>query len=201
MSDDYEHLVKILMVGESGVGKTCLIKRFTKNEFSLTHLSTIAIDFKMKVLTVESTRLKLQIWDTAGQERFNTLTAGFFKGSDGIVVTYAVTERKSYENVNKWMNQIQSLAPKEVIIVLVGNKTDMEDEREVTMEEGKAMAEKYDAVFFESSAKTGDNVDSVFNCLARDILVKIRENPPKVYEDSTINSMSKYSRAKGKCCK
>ena len=200
MSEDYEHLVKILMVGESGVGKTCLIKRFTKNEFSLTHLSTIAIDFKMKVLTINNTRLKLQIWDTAGQERFNTLTAGFFKGSDGIIVTYSVTERKSYENVNKWMNQIQSLAPKEVSILLVGNKIDMEDEREVSVDEGKAMAEKYNAVFFETSAKTGESVEGVFECLAKDILVKIKENPEKVYNDSTMNITGRNKSGK-KCCK
>jgi small GTP-binding protein len=200
MSDDYEHLVKILMVGESGVGKTCLIKRFIKNEFSLTHLSTIAIDFKMKVLKVQNTMLKLQIWDTAGQERFNTLTAGFFKGSDGVVVTYSVTERKSYDNVNKWMNQIHSLAPKNVRIVLVGNKIDMQEQREVTVEEGKAMAQKYDAVFFETSAKSGENVEQVFNKLAEDILFKIKENP-KSNDETSLTSMSKLKSDKKKCCK
>ena len=135
--ETYDHLVKVLMIGESGVGKTCVIQRFNKNEFSMNHLSTIAIDFKMKLLDVNGSKIKMQIWDTAGQERFNTLTTGFFKGSDGIIVCYSVTDEKSFESINKWMNQIHSLAPVEVKVVLVGNKVDLEKERRVSYEEGE----------------------------------------------------------------
>ena len=102
------------MVGESGVGKTCIIRRYVKNDFSLNHLSTIAIDFKMKIHQINDMRLKYQIWDTAGQERFNTLTAGFFKGSDGIIICYSIESRESFQNVNKWLSQIKTLAPTDV---------------------------------------------------------------------------------------
>lgn len=135
--ETYDHLVKVLMIGESGVGKTCIIQRFNRNEFSMNHLSTIAIDFKMKLLDVDGVKIKMQIWDTAGQERFNTLTTGFFKGSDGIILCYSVTDEKSFESINKWMNQINSLAPVEVKVVLVGNKVDLEKERRVSYEEGE----------------------------------------------------------------
>ena len=132
----YDYLVKVLMIGESGVGKSCLISRFNKNEFSATHLATIAIDFKMKLAEINGSKVKMQIWDTAGQERFATLTSGFFKGSDGIVVVYAVDDEKSFENVNKWMNQVHSKAPVDVKILLVANKSDLENERKISFEEG-----------------------------------------------------------------
>ena len=132
----YDQLVKVLMIGESGVGKSCLIQRFTKNEFSPSHLSTIAIDFKMKIIEIESIKLKMQIWDTAGQERFDTLTNGFFKGSDGILIVYSVTDQKSFDKVNKWMHEIRSLAPDDVQLILVGNKTDLDINRTVSTEEG-----------------------------------------------------------------
>lgn len=99
MNESYDVLTKILMVGESGVGKTCLIRRFTRNDFVLNHLSTIAIDFKRHSIEIDDKKVTIQLWDTAGQERFHTLTAAFFKGSDGIVVCYSVNDRRSFEHV------------------------------------------------------------------------------------------------------
>ena len=201
--EPYDHLVKILMIGESGVGKTCIIQRFNKNEFSLTHLSTIAIDFKMKVVSVGDEKIKMQIWDTAGQERFNTLTAGFFKGSDGIILCYSITDNKSFENINKWMAQIKSLAPIDVKVLLVGNKTDLEDERKISMEQGKEMADKYGIQLFEASAKTGENVTEVFQRMAELVLEKVMANPRS--EDSTRkiggDGDNLGSSKKKKCCK
>lgn len=164
MGDDdrYDYQAKILTIGESGVGKTCIISRFTKNDFSLNHLATIAIDFKLKRINVRDKTIKLQIWDTAGQERFNTLTTGFFKGSDGILVVYSITDRNSFDCVNKWMAQIKSSSPSDVKVILVGNKSDCTSERVVTTDEGIQMAQQYGLPFFECSAKTGDNVAQIF---------------------------------------
>ena len=134
---EYDFLAKILMIGESGVGKSCLISRYNKNEFSASHLATIAIDFKMKLAEINGSRVKMQIWDTAGQERFSTLTNGFFKGSDGIVVVYSICDEKSFDNVNKWMNQVHARAPVDVKILIVGNKIDLESERKISYAEGK----------------------------------------------------------------
>ena len=191
------------MIGESGVGKTCIIQRFNKNEFSLTHLSTIAIDFKMKVVSVGDEKIKMQIWDTAGQERFNTLTAGFFKGSDGIILCYSITDTKSFDNINKWMAQIKSLAPIDVKVLLVGNKTDLEEERKLSIEQGKEMAEKYGIQLFEASAKTGENVPEIFQRMAEMVLEKVKANPRS--EDSTRkidgDGGNLGSSKKKKCCK
>ena len=168
-----DHLVKILTIGESAVGKSCIIQRFTRNEFSLNHTATIAIDFKMKVLELRAQRVKMQIWDTAGQERFNTLTSGFFKGSDGVIVSYAITDEKSFQCVNKWMDQIHKLAPPDVRVILVGNKSDLESERKVSFEDGQVMAQKYGIKFFETSAKTGDHIEELFTRIGEDILEKL----------------------------
>ena len=161
-SSIYDHLAKVLLIGESGAGKTCLLQRFCSNEFTENHLATIAIDFKTKLLDVDGVTLKMQLWDTAGQEKFSTLTSGFFKGSHGILVVYSIADRNSFDSVGKWMQQIEFHAPKTVKIVLVGNKCDLEEDREVNAEEGRNLAKKHKALFFETSAFDGTNVDEAF---------------------------------------
>ena len=195
--ESYDYLVKVLMVGESGVGKTCIIQRFIKNQFSTNHLSTIAIDFKMKLLKIRGSNIKMQIWDTAGQERFNTLTSGFFKGSDGIILTYSIIDKNSFENINKWMLQVRTLAPPDVKVILVGNKSDF-NERVVTYKEGKEMAEKYNIIFFETSAKSGENIKNVFQTMGEQVREKIINNPPQLYS-TTFNDTIGPSKKK-KCC-
>ncbi len=175
MGDDdrYDYQAKILTIGESGVGKTCVISRFTKNEFSLNHLATIAIDFKLKRIQTRDKTIKLQIWDTAGQERFNTLTTGFFKGSDGIILVYSITDRNSFECVSKWMTQIKNLSPSDVKVILVGNKSDCGGERVVTKDEGIQAAQQYGLPFYECSAKTGENVADIFQKMADIVLERL----------------------------
>ena len=198
----FDYLIKILTIGESGVGKTCLISRYNRNEFSENHLSTIAIDFKMKTVKIKDNRVKIQIWDTAGQERFSTLTNGFFKGSDGIIVTYSITDQKSFENVNKWMSQIQQRAPSDVKVILVGNKTDMENTRVVSYEEGERLADKYNIRFLETSAKTGKNVNEVFENLAADIIEKFGGKRAETInsEQSRENNLNPGERKKKESC-
>ena len=135
--EPYDILAKILLIGESGVGKTCLLQRYCNNDFSPNHLSTIAIDFQTKTIKLDKTALKMQLWDTAGQEKFNTLTSGFFKGSHGIFIVYSIDDVSSFENVSKWMGQIQMHAPRNVKVCLIGNKSDLEEQREVGFEDIK----------------------------------------------------------------
>ena len=168
----FDHLVKILTIGETGVGKTCLISRYTRNEFFETHLATIAIDFKMKNMDIDKKKVKIQIWDTAGQERFAIMTNGFFKNADGILLTYSINDERSFEAVTKWMLQIRDKAPSDVNIILVGNKNDMESDRKVSYDEGRKLAEHYGITFLEASAKNGKNVKEVFEKLASEIIDK-----------------------------
>ena len=123
----YDHLVKLLLIGDSGVGKSCLLLRFSDDQFTASFITTIGIDFKVKTVDLEGKRVKLQIWDTAGQERFRTITSAYYRGAMGILLTYDVTDRRSFENVRNWMANVKEHASERVVVSLVGNKDDCED--------------------------------------------------------------------------
>ena len=163
---------KILTIGESGVGKTCVLRRFVENKFLKNHLATIGIDFKTKTLNINNQEIKLKIWDTAGQERFRNITTQYYKGADGIVLVYDVTDEASYEKIREWMEQILSNTQKEEIgLVLLGNKCDMEP-RNVTEEQGNKMAGELGINYFETSALSGQGINDAFEQLTRDIMKK-----------------------------
>ena len=163
---------KILTIGESGVGKTCVLRRFVENKFLKNHLATIGIDFKTKTLNINNQEIKLKIWDTAGQERFRNITTQYYKGADGIVLVYDVTDESSYEKIRDWMEQILSNTQQEEIgLVLLGNKCDMEP-RSVSEEMGKKMAEELKITYYETSALNGQGIKEAFEELTRDIMKK-----------------------------
>ena len=163
---------KILTIGESGVGKTCVLRRFVENKFLKNHLATIGIDFKTKTLNINNQEIKLKIWDTAGQERFRNITTQYYKGADGIVLVYDVTDEASYDKIKDWMEQITSNTHQDEIgLVLLGNKCDMEP-RNVTEEMGNKMAEELKINYFETSALTGQGIKEAFEKLTRDIMQK-----------------------------
>ena len=195
-STQYDHLVKILLIGESGVGKTCILQKFCKGDFLVNHLTTIAIDFKMKMIDVDGNKLKMQIWDTAGQERFDTLTSSFFKSAQGIMICYSITDEQSFQSVNKWTKQIQNLAPKDVKVVMLGNKLDLDHDRTVSTESGEELARSQGIEFFEVSAFNGKNIDTAFHKLAKMILETMHESSSN--ENTNLNFQSDNS-SKG-CC-
>jgi len=138
-NNSYDFIAKLLIIGDSGVGKTCLLLRFCENNFMMTHLTTIGIDFKIKTIDVDGKKIKMQIWDTAGQERFKTITQTYYKGAMGIILTYACNDRESFNSIANWMQQIKTHANEDVCKILVGNKADLPD-RQVTFEEGKKVS-------------------------------------------------------------
>ena len=198
-SHKYDFLFKLLIIGESGVGKTCLLLRFTDDSFTANHLTTIGIDFKIKIINLENKLIKLQIWDTAGQERFRTITKTYYKGAHGIILTYDVTDQNSFKNIRNWIKQIEANAQTNVCKVLVGNKCDKPD-RVVTEEEGKKLADDFNMSFFETSAKTNQNVNEVFNFLTAEIL---KSNAGKPQNDSGKKLSNGDGNKEGKkgCCK
>ncbi|MED6220294.1 Ras- protein RABC2a, variant 2 [Stylosanthes scabra] len=178
----YDLSFKILLIGDSGVGKSSLLVSFISN--SVEDLSpTIGVDFKIKVLTVGGKRLKLTIWDTAGQERFRTLTSSYYRGAQGIILVYDVTRRETFTNLSEvWSKELELYSTnQDCVKILVGNKVDRESERAVSREEGLALAKELGCLLLESSAKTRENVEQCFEELA----LKIMEAPSLLEEGST----------------
>ena len=190
----YDYLIKVMMIGSSNVGKTCLIQRFCVKDFAVNYLPTIAIDFKIKILDIEGVSLKMQIWDTAGQERFNTLTESFFKSAHGIFITYSVDDEASFSAVNRWIKQVQNLAPKNVQVILLANKTDLA-ERVITTEQGEECARKFGVPFFEVSALSGSNVVEAFTKMGSQIVGDLK------LQKSVIEGIPDlHVETKSKCC-
>jgi small GTP-binding protein len=163
-----ELLYKILLLGDSSVGKTCFLMRYSDNTFQEIHMSTIGLDYKLKNVQLDDGNIvKIQIWDTAGQDRFRSITKNYYKGAHGIILIYDITSRKTYENIKNWVTQIKEEVSDKVNIILVGNKIDDEKNRKVSTEEGEKMAKEIGFDFYETSAKTGINIDSTFNDLVK----------------------------------
>jgi len=166
----YDYIFKILLVGDSGVGKSCLLLRYTDNSFSETFISTIGVDFKIKTIVVDGKTVKLQIWDTAGQERFKTITSSYYRGSHGIFVVYDITDPVSFNNVRVWLNEIAKYMQQEDYkVLLVGNKADQVSSRAVQRSEAEEYANQLDCQFFETSAKENSNVEQIFQALSKSL--------------------------------
>ncbi|KAJ1392207.1 Small GTPase superfamily [Sesbania bispinosa] len=183
-SSGYDLSFKILLIGDSAVGKSSLLVSFISN--SVEDLApTIGVDFKIKLLTVGGKRLKLTIWDTAGQERFRTLTSSYYRGAQGIILVYDVTRRDTFTNLSEvWSKEVELYSTnQDCVKVLVGNKVDRDSERLVSREEGLALAEELGCLFFECSAKTRENVEQCFEELALKALVRIGFGGEKVRDD------------------
>uniref|UniRef100_A0A3B5MSX5 small monomeric GTPase n=1 Tax=Xiphophorus couchianus TaxID=32473 RepID=A0A3B5MSX5_9TELE len=170
MAKTYDYLFKLLLIGDSGVGKTCLLFRFSEDSFNTTFISTIGIDFKIRTIELDGKRVKLQIWDTAGQERFRTITTAYYRGAMGIMLVYDISNEKSFDNIKNWIRNIEEHASSDVEKMILGNKCDMTDRRQVSKDRGEKLAIDYGVKFLETSAKSGLNVEEAFYTIARDIL-------------------------------
>ncbi|XP_017059665.1 ras-related protein Rab-8A [Drosophila ficusphila] len=184
MAKTYDYLFKMLLIGDSGVGKTCILFRFSEDAFNTTFISTIGIDFKIRTIELDNKKIKLQIWDTAGQERFRTITTAYYRGAMGIMLVYDITQEKSFENIKNWIRNIEENASADVEKMLLGNKCELTDKRQVSKERGEQLAIEYGIKFMETSAKASINVEEAFLTLASDIKAKTEKrmeanNPPK----------------------
>lgn len=195
--------LKILIIGESGVGKSSLLLRFTDDTFDPEQAATIGVDFKVKTLTVDGNRAKLAIWDTAGQERFRTLTPSYYRGAQGVILVYDVCSKSSFSKLDAWLNELDTFATKQDIVkMLVGNKIDMEN-REVSRDEGLKFARKHHMLFIEASAKTKEGVQ----CAFEELVEKVIQTPGLWETDqrgglslgSNNGAVNPYSACSGYC--
>ena len=197
MSEDIVY--KVLLLGDSTVGKTCFLLRYCDKTFQDAHLSTIGLDYRLKSMTLKNKKnIKLQIWDTAGQDRFRAITKNYYKGANGIILIYDVTNLQTFENVKNWITQIREEANKNVVIFLAGNKADLpEESRAVQKEDGQKMAEEYNIPFQETSAKNGVNINKIFE----DLVEVIDEIYSKLEVPKTEQKNKLYNgRTKRQCC-
>ena len=172
MSSDSNHTFKILTIGESGVGKTCILRRFVENKFLKSHLATIGIDFRTKIIHVYGKDIKLKIWDTAGQERYHNITSQIYKGADGIILVFDVNEEISFTKIKDWIEQIKSnVSQDEISLILLGNKCDIE-ERAISKEQGQQMANSLQINYYETSALNGTGINEAFEGLTKEIMKK-----------------------------
>ncbi|EHB14206.1 Ras-related protein Rab-26 [Heterocephalus glaber] len=170
--------LKVMLVGDSGVGKTCLLVRFKDGAFLAgTFISTVGIDFRNKVLDVDGMKVKLQIWDTAGQERFRSVTHAYYRDAHALLLLYDVTNKASFDNIQAWLTEIQEYAQDDVVLMLLGNKVDSAQERVVKREDGEKLAKEYGLPYMETSAKTGLNVDLAFTAIAKELKQRTMKAP------------------------
>ena len=191
-----DSVYKVLLLGDSTVGKTCFLMRYTDNTFQEIHMSTIGLDYRLKTMTLNSGKqVKVQIWDTAGQDRFRAITKNYYKGAHGIILIYDVTNQITFDNVTNWITQIKEEASDKVTIFLVGNKIDDEKNRKVNTEEGEKLAQDFKLKFYETSAKIGTNVEATFKSL-----VQIIDEVSAQNNNLKGGKLTKNSGKKKPCC-
>ena len=218
-NQEYDYLFKLLLIGNSSVGKSSLLYRFVDNSWDENFVPTIGVDFvrifyiynlyiqKLKTLEINGKKVKLQIWDTAGQERFKNITASYYRGGHGVLVVYDITDRESFTNLNSWLIEIEKNANKNVFKLLIGNKSDLEPQRQVQFDEGKAFAESNGMKFIETSAKTDQKVKEAFETLTKEIIKdNLNRNKPlsddekhKIKLNSNTTDINKKKK-EGGCC-
>lgn len=197
MALDFAATYKVLVLGDSNVGKTCIVHRYCDERYYDTYISTIGIDFKQKIINLDGTPIKLQIWDTAGQERFRTLTTAYYRGAMGILLMYDVTSLDSFNHLSYWLRNIQENASPDVVKVLAGNKSDAISQRAVAPERGEKLAENFDMSFFEVSCKEDINIGEAFLMLARRIREQ-RDRRASLFDSSEKRDGSEVDLTKSK---
>ena len=201
--DEYDYIFKVLLLGNSDVGKSSLLLRFVDSLWNDAFVPTIGVDFKVKTLEINNNKVKMQIWDTAGQERFRTVVSTYFRGAHGILLLYDVTNKDSFKNLENWLIEIEKNSSDKVLKILVGNKCDLSDDREIQTEEGQAFAVRNGMEFMETSAKMNTNVSEAFETLGK-LMIEFNSkgnNNSQSGEGKNLKANSgKDLNTKKKCC-
>jgi Ras-related protein Rab-1A len=198
----YDYIYKVLLLGDSSVGKTCFLLRYADDTFNDNHITTIGLDYRLKMINLENDKIiKLQVWDTAGQDRFRAITKNYYKGAHGIILIYDVTNQSTFSNIKNWLSQIKENTTEKVKIIIVGNKIDDELLRKVSIEEGKKLSEENDITFFETSAKQNIRVADAFNYLTKEIYkYNSAGDNNKKKKDNVVITGNNNGVKKTQCC-
>lgn len=202
-TSEYDYLFKLLLIGDSGVGKSCLLLRFADDTYTESYISTIGVDFKIRTIELEGKTVKLQIWDTAGQERFRTITSSYYRGAHGIIVVYDVTDNDTFTNVKQWLGEIDRYASEGVNKLLVGNKSDLTGKKVVEYSVAKEFADQLNIPFLETSAKNATNVEQAFLTMAKQIKDRMGSSSTQAgaAKSSTVTpGQTLQAQQSGGCC-
>jgi len=184
MSINFNYLLKYVIIGDSGVGKSNILLRYVNNVFSEEFKSTVGVEFGAKNIEINENKYRIQIWDTAGQENFRSIARAYYKNSVCACIVYDITNHSSFESIQSWIDDCKKQSPKSVLMVLVGNKKDLENKREVSYEEGESYAKAHDMLFMETSAKTGEHISEIFEKSVQKIDENITENKYDLENDN-----------------
>ena len=205
----YDMIFKVVLIGDTSVGKTNILSKYLSNEFDPDSKATVGVEFGTKDFQIENNKVKVQIWDTAGQERYRSITNAYYKGAKGSLLVYDITNPKSFENLDRWLSDLKSNGEDKISVVLIGNKSDLESERKITLEQGKEKAAFFKLAFMETSALNGNNIENAFNELITDVYknhhdlfekqakVEITE---KAIDIDNTEGTKEVEEKKGGCC-
>lgn len=199
-----EMLFKIILIGDSSTGKTNILSQYLYKKFESNTKATIGVEFGGKSFVINGDNVKAQIWDTAGQERYKSITSAYYKGAQGAFIVYDITRLKTFDNVDKWINDLKANTSEEISILLLGNKSDLQENREVSKEQGESKAQQFDIGFLETSALNGDNIDAAFQKLVNEVYNKCSKvfdsvADVEIEKGQTIDSSAAVPQKKG-CC-
>ena len=202
--ESYDLLFKLILIGDSCVGKSNILSKYLKNEFDPNSRATVGVEFGTKNILINNKKIKIQIWDTAGQERYRSITSAYYKGAKGALIVYDITRKATFNNIDKWISDLKLNGDKDICIIILGNKSDLNDKREISTEEGIKKSEQFKTAFLETSALNGDNIGKAFEELIQQII----QNNKNYFIDTDKKEMDKginldeadKSDNKGKCC-
>ena len=202
--ESYDLLFKLILIGDSCVGKSNILLKYLKNEFDPNSRATVGVEFGTKNIIINNKKIKIQIWDTAGQERYRSITSAYYKGAKGALIVYDITRKCTFDNIDKWISDLKLNGDKNICIVILGNKSDLNDKREVSKGDGIKKSEMYKTAFLETSALNGDNIGKAFD----EIIEQIIQNNKSFFEDNNKKEMDKgvnlndsnKDNDKKKCC-
>ena len=206
--EEYDMMIKVILIGDSGVGKTNIMSKFLKNQFMENSKATVGVEFGSKLFNHEGHKIKAQIWDTAGQEKYKAITGAYYKGSKGALVVYDITRKETFATIEKWVNDLKTTGEPKITIIIIGNKSDLSDKRQVPKEQGEEKAKSFGCAFLETSAFSGDNIDKAFEIMVKEIYEKFSSDNTgddqldsgEKAEDIKLDKEKASDKNKKKCC-
>ena len=200
MNNKYDYLFKLIIIGDTNTGKSCLLQRFADDSYTNEFISTIGVDFKVKTITINDKMIKTQIWDTAGQDRFRSITNSYYRGAHGIIISYDITNKQSFVNIERWMRNVKDFGSDNAVKILIGTKSDLEEKRKVSKKELEDLANELDMKYIETSAKDNKNVDELFIIICKEILNNMTEKLENLRERKIFIETHLLKQKKNNCC-